>query len=201
VQVNAVLIDELAVDESTSMPMARPVLYSFGEPRLVSARRVQSETLVGPVGLLDDGSPPTVQPYDERPLAWDGRRTDAFSYIEPWTVPAWTLYVLLPPASFTASSRSIRDLSGSALDALTVASSEDRLFYFCLFGHAADRHGFQVEARLERDPDAVQRELAAVETVKGRRKWETLSRSIVGPLQASRAIASAAAAIRTLFGV
>ena len=141
-----------------------------------------------------------MESYPARVLSWDGRRRDSFSYKEPWTPPPWTLYVLLPPVDFFASTIVVRDESGSTNQVLTIASSEDRLFYFWLFGHARERHSFQVEARFERDLAAVQQRLGDVETIAGRRRWRDLRESVAGPLRASGAIIGAAAAIRALFG-
>jgi hypothetical protein len=200
-QVSAVLVDELVLDPSTSSPIARPVLYRFASPRLVSARRVETKARVGPVGVLQEGQTPDVESYPERPLSWEGRRRNAFSYKEPWTAPAWTLYVLLPPAEFFASSLEFRGPRDSTSQRLTPASSEDRLFYFSLLGHAPDQHGFQIEARFEHDPSGAARRLAEVETVAGRRKWTGLRDSVAGPLRASGAIIASAAAIRALFGL
>jgi hypothetical protein len=102
-QVNAVLVDELALEPSESSPVARAVLYSFEAPRLVSARRTETPLRVGPVGVLDGGGTPTVELYPPHLLSWDGRRRDSFPIRKPWTPPPWTLYVLFPPAEFFAS--------------------------------------------------------------------------------------------------
>src|SRR5688500_13483893 len=100
-QVNAVLVDELVIDSEASLPIARPVLYCFDSPRLVSARRVDASARIGPLGVLEEGSPPDIKPYPERRLLWEGRKR-RFSYSEPWTAPPWTLYALVPPAEYFA---------------------------------------------------------------------------------------------------
>lgn len=199
-QVNAVLVDELAIDSPSSSPVARPVLYTFESPSLVSARRLETQDRIGPIGLLEEGPAPGVKPFPERTLWWVGRRGDAFSYKEPWTAPPWTLYVLVPPAEFLASSLAVHGPQGAASHATDAASFDDRLFYFSLLGHASDQHGFQVEARFEHDPQAVKRMLSAVETVAGRRKWSAFRESVAAPLKASAAVIGSAAAIRALFG-
>lgn len=139
--------------------------------------------------------------FPERTLPWLGRPGQAFSYKEPWTAPPWTLYVLLPPAEFLASSVMVQEPDGGAGRVVDAARFDDRLFYFCLLGHSPDRHGFRVEARLERDPEAIERMLGSVETVKGQRKWSAFRDSVAAPLKVSAAAIGSAAAIRGLFGI
>lgn len=194
------LVDELGIDADERQAVARPVLYAFDSPQLVSTRRTPSSGRAGPVGILEEGTSPSPKSFPERYRHLEGRRS-AISYVEPWTVPAWTLYVLFPPAEFFASTRGLHDTSDATSPELVPASLEDRLFYFALFGHAITQHSFRVEARFERDPREVERLLTQVEFVKGRQRWVPLRDSLKASAVVSGAIASGTAAVKSLFGL
>lgn len=176
-------------------------MYSFDAPTFVSARRLDTPTSIGPVGVLDEESASTVKVFPERELAWEGRRRSTFSYVEPWTAPPWTLYLLLPPSEFLATSLTFSGSSFSSGDEPIPASRDGRLFYFSLLGYAPDKHGFKVEAKFDRDSAALEHALETVEVVAGSRKWLKLRDSAVGPLRASGALVASAAALKALFGL
>jgi hypothetical protein len=198
-QVSALLIDELLLDGEPVAPVAAPLLYSFDSPALVSARRIDNQPQVGPIGVLKGGHAEVTQ-FPTRPLSWTGPPGREFSYKEPWTAPPWTLYVLLPPVEFIGFNLALR-CQGLPEARFEVASFADRLFYFALLGHARDQHAFSVEARLVHDVEAVQRTLGSVETVAGRRKWTAFQESVSGPLASAAALVRLAAAARALFGL
>jgi hypothetical protein len=198
-QVSAVLVDEF--ESAASTPVVRAALYRFGRSSLVSARRLETKARIGPVAVLDDGLTTDVEHFPERALSWEGRRANAFSYREPWTVPPWTLYVLYPPADFFAPVLALEGAPVLGSGDFEAASSDDRLFYFALLGHARSQHAFQVEARFERDRGHVAELRASIETVRGRRRWETLREPVAQSLAGIGAATSTAAAVKTLFGL
>ena len=133
-------------------------------------------------------------------MAWsdEARR---FWYSEPWTAPPWTLYVLIPPPGFVVESVTVRDERGDLTDATTLASFDDRLFHFMLFGSAQEQHAFEVEAEFQRDARRVAEALRRVERGPGKSRWAGFRDSVADPLRASGAAVTTAAAVKALFGL
>lgn len=199
-QVGAVLIDELVLDPGAGVPVARPVLYTFGEFHLVSARRAGATDQLGPIGVLEGNGEVAATSFPERPLAWSNEMR-RFWYSEPWTTPPWTLYVLIPPPGFIEDLLMVRDERGEVMAGMTLASFDGRLFHFMLLGSAKDQHAFEVEAGFERDAQRLAEALSRLERGPAERRWSAVRDSVAGPLRASGAAIATAAAVKTLFGL
>lgn len=196
--VNGLLIEafKLLDEEAVS---GRAVLCEFDRARWVGVRRTQTESRLGPAGIVEPETRYAKTSFPERRLLLEAGRRRSFSYAEPWTLPPWTLNVVAPPPGFVAQT-----LRGELLDAsgeieYRPAHDAGRLFYFALIQGKGDRVGFETKARFAHDAAAVDREVSRADRVSSS-NWKALWSAVAGPLSATSEIIGAAAAVKTLLG-
>jgi hypothetical protein len=187
-QVSHCLIQEIVLDNGAMTGVSRSVLYDFGDPTWVSPHeRVNAKFLGdGPISILDvenaEKTPPDpnkqVFPHRSLPTKWGDPIQISFS--ELWTVPPWTLYVLVLPEAFVANSivLKMKNEGLTQLELSMEARERRRLFYYFLFQWAEDRHVFEISAFLERNPKAFEDKCNDVRLIQHTSELERLLRSL-----------------------
>jgi hypothetical protein len=197
-RVNNLLIEAFrGIDEETVRGLA--ALCEFDQARRLGVRRTDTESRLGPAGIVERETRYTKTSFPERLLTLEAARRPFFSYTEPWTVPPLTLSVIAPPRSFVAQALNAELLDGSGQIRFRTAHDDGRLFYCALFQGNGDRIGFETKARFARDPAAADREAARADRVASS-NWKRCWAEAAGPLSTAGEVVSTAAAIKALLG-
>jgi hypothetical protein len=85
-RVNNLLIEAFrGIDEETVCGLA--ALCEFDQARWLGVRRTDTESRLGPAGIVERETRYTKTSFPERLLTVEAARRPFFSYTEPWTVP------------------------------------------------------------------------------------------------------------------
>ena len=161
-------------------------MYKFDKPRWVSQHHERGVNRVGPMTLIEDGEERdeehgmSVKRIREWRPVQEKTPKLVISYRETWTATPWTIFALVLPSHFLASVIRIsqhgnRDNS----HALQVGRTENRqLFYFDVLMNADRQHVFDIEARIEEDPDSYKNIVRSSEVVEGTRQYQGLRNAL-----------------------
>jgi len=127
----------------------------------------------------EQGDPKTsVTRFGERGLHQEGESKLVISYRETWTAPPWTIFALVLPKFFVASTANF-NLHGDGSSALQVGVTETgQLFYHAVLGWANDQHVIDVEARVEEDERYYSQMVKSSAAVEGTSNFKTLRRAV-----------------------
>lgn len=184
-QVENVLVEEIVLTAPNRIALARAVLYKFGKRRWVSQHRERGSKPVGPMTLFDDDEgrdevAMKVKRFGERSLHQEGSSKLVISYRETWTAPPWTIFALVLPSQFIASTMTLNlqsDRDRSPVLQIGV-TDKNQLFYHAVLGHADVQHVFDVEARIEENPNNFSTMVKSSQAVEGTSDFKMLGRAV-----------------------
>lgn len=186
--VNALLIE--AYREADSAITGDAVLCAYDRAQWMGVRR-------GPADAESREARPAVDTvrFPRRTFPIERGRRPRFTTEEPWTVPAWTVYIVSPPADYYLRSSHLDDLGGNEITRLHPASDSGSLYYYALLQGDREQVAFGVDMRFECDPRAAQR---LSRPGVGGRNWQRLWHSAAEPLSVAGDIASVAELIHMI---
>jgi len=185
-QVNNVLVEDICIDTERRVAVLNSTLYEFRDRKWVSVHWERSGKKLGPITVLDDLQEDlrslenfSVTQFGERILPTEGKRTLTISYRDTWTIPPWTVYVVVFPRGFVSSEIRGRNQGYDYDTPLEIASTQDnRIFYYGIFYGAEEPFVFHIDLRLEENPRESKRLLESSKVVEGRVRFDGLRKRV-----------------------
>ncbi len=185
-QVNNVLVEDISIDPEKNEGKLSAILYEFRDPKWVSVHWNRSGTNLGPITLLDDYQNDlkilenfSVTEFEEKEIPTEHGHKLVISHHDTWTIPPWTIYVLVLPPGFIATHILGRIQTSDWNPELKIASSQDcRIFYYAILGEADHQFIYQIELRAEENQRKFQKMLESSKVVEGKNRFKALRRTV-----------------------
>ncbi len=187
-QIDHLLVDEIAIDSASLVGVVKSTLYDFRQPRWVSVHQAREGHPIGPITLLKENEESnndrvniSARSFGERKLSTLGSpASPTISFTDTWTVPDLTLYTLVLPTYFVTTQLKIERETPDRSPTLQIGMGRSRqLFYYVLFADWKSKmHVFRIETRLEKDERRYEELANAVDTVQGTNQFQDFRNAV-----------------------
>lgn len=185
-QINNLLVEDISLDETSEHGLLNSTLYEFRDPKWVSVHWERQGRKLGPVTVIEEFDKDinildafNVSAFGERKLPTETSGNIAISHRDTWTIPPWTLYVLVAPKSFIITNIEARIEGWDRDNQIDTAKTDDgQVFYYSMFWGGDHPFVFRVSVRLEKNEEKYATLLDSVDIVKGTEHFDSFRKTV-----------------------